>query len=152
MSPPTRNTRTTPSSSSSTGSPTTRCWSPCRADTGWPGAAACDWPTSPKSPWITASRRIETTLLAACARSGFQPRVEYEVAGWTAKLGLVAAGLGITLIPSLAARAARPDLTLVPLHPDDTPVRHVHTATRRGHRPAPAVTAFLPLLRAATAE
>ncbi|MFF0293370.1 LysR family transcriptional regulator [Kitasatospora sp. NPDC004614] len=105
-----------------------------------------------EEPWITASRRIETTLLAACARSGFQPRVEYEVAGWTAKLGLVAAGLGITLIPSLAARAARPDLALVPLHPDDTPVRHVHTATRRGHRSAPAVTAFLPLLRAAAAE
>ncbi|MFD8481331.1 LysR family transcriptional regulator [Kitasatospora sp. NPDC059673] len=103
-----------------------------------------------EEPWIAAGRRIETTLLAACARSGFQPRVEYEVAGWTAKLGLVAAGLGITLIPSLAARAARPDLVLVPLHPDDTPVRHVHAATRRGRRPAPAVTAFLPHLRAAT--
>ncbi len=73
------------------------------------------------------------------------------MAGWTAKLGLVAAGFGITLIPSLAARAARPDLALVPLHPDDTPVRHVHTATRRGHRPTPAVTAFLPHLRPAAA-
>ncbi|RKE19690.1 LysR family transcriptional regulator [Streptomyces sp. TLI_171] len=102
-----------------------------------------------EEPWIAASRRLETTLLASCARSGFRPRVEYEVAGWTAKLGLVAAGLGVTLIPSLAARAARPDLTLVPLHPEDTPIRHVLTATRRGQRPTPAVTAFLPLLRAA---
>ncbi|MFE1319119.1 LysR family transcriptional regulator [Kitasatospora phosalacinea] len=100
-------------------------------------------------PWIAASRHPGATLLAACVRNGFQPRVEYEVAGWTAKLGLVAAGLGITLIPSLAARAARPDLALVPLHPEDTPVRHVHTATRRGRLPAPAVTAFLPFLRAA---
>ncbi|GLW52969.1 LysR family transcriptional regulator [Kitasatospora phosalacinea] len=100
-------------------------------------------------PWIAASRHPGATLLAACVRNGFQPRVEYEVAGWTAKLGLVAAGLGITLIPSLAARAARPDLALVPLHPEDTPVRHVHTATRRGHLPAPAVAAFLPFLRAA---
>ncbi|WP_035863666.1 LysR family transcriptional regulator [Kitasatospora cheerisanensis] len=104
-----------------------------------------------EEPWIAASRRLESTLLASCARSGFRPRVAYEVAGWTAKLGLVAAGFGITLIPSLAARAARPDLALVPLHPDDTPVRHVHTATRRGHRPTPAVTAFLPHLRAAAA-
>ncbi|MFF4340775.1 LysR family transcriptional regulator [Kitasatospora sp. NPDC001540] len=102
-----------------------------------------------EEPWIAASRRPEATLLAACVRNGFQPRVEYEVAGWTAKLGLVAAGLGITLIPSLAARAARPDLALVPLHPEDTPVRHVHTATRRGHLPVPAVAAFLPFLRAA---
>ncbi|WP_279198040.1 LysR family transcriptional regulator, partial [Kitasatospora aureofaciens] len=74
-------------------------------------------------PWIAASRHPESTLLAACVRSGFQPRIEYAVGAWTAKLGLVAAGLGPTLIPSLAARAARPDITLVPLHPDDTPVR-----------------------------
>ncbi|WP_254897803.1 LysR family transcriptional regulator [Kitasatospora sp. NA04385] len=100
-------------------------------------------------PWIAASRHPEATLLAACVRSGFHPRIEYEVAGWTAKLGLVAAGLGITLIPSLAARAARPDLALVPLHPDDTPVRHVHAVVRRGRLPAPAVAAFLPFLRAA---
>lgn len=100
-------------------------------------------------PWIAASRRTESTLLAACVRSGFQPRIEYEVAGWTAKLGLVAAGLGATLIPSLAARAARPDVALIALHPDDTSVRHVHTATRHPHRPPPAVTAFLTHLRAA---
>lgn len=101
-------------------------------------------------PWIAVSRRTETTLLAACVRSGFQPRIEYEVAGWTAKLGLVAAGLGVTLIPALAARATvRPDLALVALHPDDTPVRRVCTATRRGHHPPPAVTAFLTHLRAA---
>ncbi len=100
-------------------------------------------------PWIAASRHPEATLLAACVRSGFQPRIEYEVAGWTAKLGLAAAGLGIALIPALAARAGRPDLAFVPLHPDDAPVRHVHAATRRGHHPAPAVTAFLPFLEAA---
>ncbi|MQS16752.1 LysR family transcriptional regulator [Streptomyces kaniharaensis] len=100
-------------------------------------------------PWIAASRTIETTLLAAFARNGLRPRVEYEVAGWTAKLGLVAAGLGPALIPSLAARAARPDIALVALHPDDTPVRRVCTALRRGHRPSPATTAFLGHLREA---
>ncbi|MFJ9609556.1 LysR family transcriptional regulator [Kitasatospora sp. NPDC101176] len=99
--------------------------------------------------WIAASRHAESTLLAACLRSGFQPRIEYAVAAWTAKLGLVAAGLGPTLIPSLAARAARADLVLVPLHPDDTPVRHVYTATRRGQSPPPAAAAFADLLRTA---
>ncbi|MFD8708453.1 LysR family transcriptional regulator [Kitasatospora sp. NPDC059648] len=100
-------------------------------------------------PWIAASRHPESTLLAACVRSGFQPRIEYAVGAWTAKLGLVAAGLGPTLIPSLAARAARPDIALVPLHPQDTPVRRVCTATRRGQRVAPAVAAFTASLRAA---
>ncbi|MGA5822297.1 LysR family transcriptional regulator [Kitasatospora sp. NPDC094028] len=101
--------------------------------------------------WIAARRQPESTLLASCVRSGFQPRIEYAVANWTAKLGLVAAGLGTTLIPSLAARAARPDIALVPLHPDDTPVRHVYTAVRRGQRVPPAVTAFTALLRAGVA-
>ncbi|WBP91035.1 LysR family transcriptional regulator [Kitasatospora cathayae] len=98
-------------------------------------------------PWIAASRHPESTLLAACVRSGFQPRIEYAVGAWTAKLGLVAAGLGPTLIPSLAAR--HPGITLIPLHPQDTPVRHVCTATRKGRRLAPAVAAFTPFLQAA---
>ncbi|WP_030394796.1 LysR family transcriptional regulator [Kitasatospora purpeofusca] len=103
-------------------------------------------------PWIAASSRAESTLLAACVRSGFQPRIAYEVGAWTAKLGLVAAGFGATLIPALAARAARPDIALVPLHPEDTPVRLVRTATLRAHSAPPAVTAFLPhLARAAAA-
>ncbi|MGW2395356.1 LysR family transcriptional regulator [Kitasatospora sp. NPDC001664] len=102
-----------------------------------------------EAPWIAASRDPGSTLLAACLRQGFHPRIEYAVAEWTAKLGLVAAGLGVTLVPSLSAPATRPDLALVPLHPDDTPTRHVHTATRRGHALPPAVTAFLPHLRAA---
>ncbi|MEU4115480.1 LysR family transcriptional regulator [Kitasatospora sp. NPDC028055] len=100
-------------------------------------------------PWIAARRDPGSTLLAACLRSGFQPRIEYAVGAWAAKLGLVAAGLGPTLIPALAARAARPDIALVPLHPQDTPVRHVRTATLRGRRVPPAVTGFLGFLREA---
>ncbi|WP_328958519.1 LysR family transcriptional regulator [Kitasatospora purpeofusca] len=103
-------------------------------------------------PWIAASSRAESTLLAACVRSGFRPRIAYEVGAWTAKLGLVAAGFGATLIPALAARATRPDIALVPLHPEDTPVRLVRTVTLRAHSAPPAVTAFLPhLARAAAA-
>ncbi|MGW4894360.1 LysR family transcriptional regulator [Kitasatospora sp. NPDC004240] len=102
--------------------------------------------------WIAASRRTDSTLLAACVAGGFRPRVEYTVAGWTAKLGLVSAGLGVTLIPSLAARAARPDIALVPLHPEETPVRLVRTATRRGRTLPPAAAVFLGLLRAAVAD
>ncbi|MFF4922728.1 LysR family transcriptional regulator [Kitasatospora sp. NPDC001261] len=98
-------------------------------------------------PWIAARRHAESTLLAACVRSGFQPRIEYTVAAWTAKLGLVAAGLGATLIPSLAARVTRPGIALIPLHPDDTPVRQVYTVTRRGRQVPPAAEAFAALLR-----
>ncbi|MFD9337263.1 hypothetical protein ACFWBF_23080 [Streptomyces sp. NPDC060028] len=48
---------------------------------------------------------------------------------------------------ALAACAARPDLALVSLHPEDAPRRLVYAATPRGLAPSPAVAAFLALLR-----
>ena len=100
--------------------------------------------------WIAGHGRAEDTLLSACISSGFQPKIEYVVQEWTAKLGLVAAGLGPTLIPSLAAQAARPGVTLVPLHPVDRPTRLVCTATRRTQPLTPILEAFLTHLTAAT--
>lgn len=80
---------------------------------------------------------------------GFHPRTGFVAADWIAKQGFVAAGLGVTLIPALAASSARPDLALVPLHPDDTPRRQVYAATARGGVPSPAALAFLALLKEA---
>lgn len=64
----------------------------------------------------------------------------------------VAVGLGITLIPSLAVAATRPDVVLAALHPDDAPVRSAYAATPRGLAKPPAVVAFLDLLDDAVAE
>jgi DNA-binding transcriptional LysR family regulator len=77
------------------------------------------------------------------------PRVDFAVREWTAKLGLVAAGLGITLVPSLSAGAARPDVALVKLARDEVPVRAVFAATPRSVRASPAVEAFVAVLREA---
>src|SRR5919108_73446 len=57
--------------------------------------------------WVAGSGRIEDTLISASLRIGFRPRVELVAAEWIARQGLVAAGLGITLIPSLAVAATR---------------------------------------------
>ncbi|MGW6915801.1 LysR family transcriptional regulator [Kitasatospora sp. NPDC054939] len=97
--------------------------------------------------WIAGSTRPEETLISACLRTGFQPRVEYVARDWMAKLGFVAAGLGITLVPALAARAVRPDVTVVPLDPGDLPRREVHAATASGLTPSPAALAYLQLLK-----
>ncbi len=99
--------------------------------------------------WIAGHGRAEDTLLSACVNSGFQPKIEYVVQEWTAKLGLVAAGLGPTLIPSLAAQAARPGVVLLPIHPDQRPTRRVYTATRRTQPTLPALEVFLTHLRTA---
>ncbi|MEU6671435.1 LysR family transcriptional regulator [Streptomyces sp. NPDC046727] len=102
--------------------------------------------------WISGSARPEGTLLEAALRAGFRPRVAHVVAEWTAKQGYVAAGLGVALVPGLAAGSVRPDVVLLPVRDEEAPARTVYAATVRGRTPAPAVRAFLGTLRAEAGE
>ncbi|SEG90959.1 DNA-binding transcriptional regulator, LysR family [Nonomuraea solani] len=78
--------------------------------------------------WIEAAPRGQPTLLVtACAAAGFTPRSGLRVAEWSGKFGFVAAGLGVTLVPELAARAVPGDLVLRPLR-GMAPVRKVYAA------------------------
>ncbi|MGW2420235.1 LysR family transcriptional regulator [Streptomyces sp. NPDC001709] len=101
--------------------------------------------------WIAGSPRPEGTLLDAAVRQGFRPRVAHVVAEWTAKQGYVAAGLGVTLVPALAAASVRPDVALLPIDAEDAPPRAVYAATVRGHAVTTAVRAFIAVLREAAA-
>jgi DNA-binding transcriptional LysR family regulator len=96
--------------------------------------------------WIEGFPESSETLVQACLRAGFRPRIDFGVREWTAKQGFVAAGLGLALVPLLAAPAIRPDVVLCPLHPHDAPVRTVHAATLRRVTTPPPVAAFLPCL------
>ncbi|GAA3103636.1 LysR family transcriptional regulator [Streptomyces rectiviolaceus] len=98
--------------------------------------------------WVSGSADAEGTLLEEAHRHGFRPRIAHVVAEWTAKQGYVAAGLGVTLVPALAAESVRPDITLVPVRDEDAPPRAVYAATARGRVPPPAVGPFLEALRA----
>ena len=60
--------------------------------------------------------------------------------------GLVAAGVGVALIPQLALTAVRDDIRVRELHPA-SPVRKVFAATRRGAAVTPAVATMLDVLR-----
>ncbi|MFI8169212.1 LysR family transcriptional regulator [Streptomyces sp. NPDC085931] len=100
--------------------------------------------------WISGSARPEGTLLEAALRQGFRPRVTHVVGEWTAKQGYVAAGLGVALVPALAAASVRPDVRLLRVTDEGAPARAVYAATVRGRPPAPAVAAFLGALREAT--
>ncbi|MEU9730261.1 LysR family transcriptional regulator [Streptomyces sp. NPDC048002] len=99
--------------------------------------------------WISGSPRPEGTLLDAALRQGFRPRVAHVVGEWTAKQGYVAAGLGVALVPALAAASVRPDIALVPVLDEEAPARAVYAATARGRSLTPAGTAFLAALREA---
>ncbi|NUP52875.1 MAG: LysR family transcriptional regulator, partial [Catenulispora sp.] len=76
----------------------------------------------------------------------FRPVIDFVVLEWAAKQGFVAAGLGVTLIPSLAAAAVRPDVVVVPLDPAEVAPRSVFAATPDGVADSAAVTAFLELV------
>jgi DNA-binding transcriptional LysR family regulator len=79
-------------------------------------------------PWLQAAYGDRPTMLAdACARAGFTPKKIIRIEEWTGKFGYAAAGLGVALVPSLAARAVPADLVLRRL--DDPALRRaVHAA------------------------
>jgi DNA-binding transcriptional LysR family regulator len=96
--------------------------------------------------WIVGSSGAEDTLLSPLLRSGFSPRIGFDAMDWVAKQGFVAAGVGITLIPSLAIAAARPDVALVALDPRDVPARSVYAVTPADVTRSPATEVFLEVL------
>ncbi|WP_213450334.1 LysR family transcriptional regulator [Rhizomonospora bruguierae] len=93
--------------------------------------------------WIAGSATVEDTLLRSTLPRGFRPRVDIVAAEWTGKLGCVAAGLGVALVPELAARATPADLALLRLHADDASARRVFAATPAGRTRSPAVRVLL---------
>ncbi|MDX2297877.1 MULTISPECIES: LysR family transcriptional regulator [Streptomyces] len=100
--------------------------------------------------WIVGNERLEDTLLRPALAAGLRPRTGLLAHDWIAKLGAVAAGLGVTLVPALAASSVRPDVALVTIHPDDVPYRRICAASPGA--PTAAATAFLERLRATAEE
>jgi DNA-binding transcriptional LysR family regulator len=98
--------------------------------------------------WIESVSAGRTLLNAALAQ-GFEPRVRFGAEGWLSKQGLVAAGVGVTLIPGLALATVRDDIVLRSLSPRP-PRRRIVAALSSGYR-APAVAPFVALVREAAA-
>jgi DNA-binding transcriptional LysR family regulator len=82
---------------------------------------------------------------------GFEPRVGFRVDEWTGKQGLVAAGVGVMLIPSLALSTLRDDVCLRRLSPA-LPPRGIYAAYPTGGYRPPALDPMLDALRKATAD
>jgi DNA-binding transcriptional LysR family regulator len=102
--------------------------------------------------WIEGFPGSAQALTDACLRAGFRPQIDFTLREWPAKQGFVWAGLGLALVPFLAASAIRPGIVLRPLHPDDAPVRGIYAATWRAIAAPPPVTAFLDCLDDAVRE
>jgi DNA-binding transcriptional LysR family regulator len=102
--------------------------------------------------WIAAGPKADDTFLGAWQWAEWRPRVDFVAREWTAKLGLVAANLGVTLVPGLAAGAVRPDVGLVRIRSERAATRQVLVATRAGSEQIAPVPAFVERLHEAAAE
>jgi DNA-binding transcriptional LysR family regulator len=100
--------------------------------------------------WIAGCDRCREHLLRQCAAAGFTPRISFTTDDFVAAQALVTAGLGVTLLPALALRAARnPGIRTARLRG----TRRSVVAIRYGEAPDPPATALLlDALRAAAGE
>jgi DNA-binding transcriptional LysR family regulator len=100
--------------------------------------------------WIEG-RQCGDALMSAAHAAGFELRIAFDCAEWLGKQGLVAAGVGVTLIPTLALGTVRDGLVLRSLGPDG-PSRGVYLATHAWLSPAPAVAPMQAILRRVARE
>jgi DNA-binding transcriptional LysR family regulator len=101
--------------------------------------ADLDWvQTSAPSP---CARHVVRSCLAA----GFEPHVTFESDDYETVQGLVAAGVGVALIPRLALTRVRPGIVVRELAPH-SPVRKVVAATMSGPAVAPAAKTMIRIL------
>jgi DNA-binding transcriptional LysR family regulator len=99
--------------------------------------------------WIAGCERCRTHLLAGCAAAGFEPRIAFATDDYVAVQSLVAAGMGVALLPTLAVHhVKRSDVAIRALTSDDH--REVFAALPRADRHPPAVAAMLAALVGAT--
>jgi DNA-binding transcriptional LysR family regulator len=108
---------------------------------------------------LQAEAWVQTSSSSPCARhvvrcchaAGFEPTVSFESDDYQTVQGLVAAGVGVALIPELALSVVREDIVIRALSPAP-PVRQVIAATPEGARLVPAAPAMLTVLGHAADE
>ena len=102
--------------------------------------------------WVQTSRASACAryVVRSCHAAGFEPRVSFESDNYQTVQGLVAAGVGVALIPELALSGAREDIVIRSLSPRP-PVREVLVSVPNGARLAAAAPAMLEALEAAAA-
>src|ERR1700754_1806142 len=100
--------------------------------------------------WVQTSESSPCArhVVRSCLAAGFEPHVTFESDDYETVQGLVAAGVGVALIPQLAlpGPGAREDIVVRPLA-TGSPVRKVFAATPRAAGATAAVATMLDVLR-----
>jgi DNA-binding transcriptional LysR family regulator len=82
---------------------------------------------------------------AVCTNAGFQPKVGFRSDDYNVVQGLIAAGVGISLLPGLALTNLREDIVVRSLG-KGAPARKIAAATLAGRYRSPATEAMLEIL------
>lgn len=98
--------------------------------------------------WIVGSpgTACHAVTLQICRSAGFTPQVRHHADDFAAVLALVAAGLGVSLVPQLATAEAPAGVHLIPL----TARRRTRITYRQGAAGHPAIAAFATAIREST--
>ncbi len=96
--------------------------------------------------WITPlpGNPCRDVILLACEHAGFSPDIAHTSDDFRAATALVAAGVGVALVPRSALD--QPDTVAVRPITTDVPTRRVFAATRRGSEHHPLISATLAAL------
>src|ERR671939_890262 len=104
-------------------------------------------------PWVQGTQvcSCHRQLRNACANAGYEPRVAYESDDFQVVQGLVAAGVGVALIPGLALVSERPDVVIRSIG-SKPPVRHIAAVTLANDYRSPAGGEMLDILGTIAAD
>lgn len=92
-------------------------------------------------PWVLGCRKSEAYLRRFAEHAGFEPDIRGTTTDYYFARSLVAAGMGISLIPSIALAPDIPGLSTVSVKPPG-PIRHIGVAAIGG-RDRPYVTTLI---------
>jgi DNA-binding transcriptional LysR family regulator len=103
--------------------------------------------------WVqtSASSPCARHVVRSCHAAGFEPSVSFESDDYLTVQGLVAAGVGVALIPQLALSSVRDDIVVRAVAPR-TPVRRIIAATATASGVSPAAGRMLDTLRSVAAS
>lgn len=104
--------------------------------------------------WVHGGGPWSQSVTVACRAAGFVPEQVHAAADWAAVLALVAAGMGVALVPRMAVGerygGADPAVVVRALHADQ-PCRHVVAVVRNGAEQAPGLARLVDALHAVAA-
>ncbi len=103
--------------------------------------------------WITRADHhpVSGVLLRTCQAAGYEPTVAFEAHDYQEAQAMVAAGLGVALVPQLALSGVREDVRVLDLG-GQAPSRRIMLANSADRTPSPVGTAMAKILRQVVRE